>query len=146
MFSLYKFSIWKKMMRVKSCHHLSMFGSWFDCCLPLGQWQASWSYLFSNMKYLAVQQPCLFEAWEWWQFCVFSLSSYSSDFVSTFPVLFLYFCSGNSYIPKSLDTHSCLTRCSLSMAILALLRMHSPGKGQTERPLLKSCFSVVESA
>ena len=97
LFSLYQFSIW---FEKKWCMwNLFMFGSWSDCCLHLGPWQAIWSYLFSNMPYLAVQQLCLFEVWERWPFCVFSSSIYSSDFVSTFPILFLYFCSGNYYIP-----------------------------------------------
>ena len=43
--------------------NLFMFGSWSDCCLHIGPWQAIWSYLFSNLSYLAVQQLCLFEVW-----------------------------------------------------------------------------------
>ena len=35
-------------------------------------------------------------------------------------------------------------RCSLFTANLALLRLHSPGEGQKERPLWRSCFSKGE--
>ena len=93
-----QFSIWKKIMHVKSCHFIFMFGSSSDCCLYLRPWQASWTF-FSITGHIYCCPAVLI-----WNVIRKVVPVFSNEYIfhwfcfNIFPILFLYFCSPNSYI------------------------------------------------
>ena len=88
--------IWKKMMHVKSCHFLSMSGSSSDCTLDHDR---PVDHILSN-KHVSCCSAMLI-----WSVIKKVVPMFSNEYIfhwfciSIFPILFLYFCSRNSYIP-----------------------------------------------